>query len=103
MRQPKADNPIRPRDSPGMDGTNHPKKPQLTVCISMKVCVMIGSCTLDATHLWGEPFVGAGHARDQEARGHDPLLQISTAFSRIVTIIFLLSDMPIARVRCKPE
>jgi hypothetical protein len=51
----------------------------------MKVCVMIDSCVFDATHLLSEPSVcetyslapvGAGHARDQAARGHGPLLQV---------------------------
>jgi hypothetical protein len=46
--------------------------------------MLIDSRTFDATHLLGEPFVGAGHARDQAARGHGPLLQVSTAFSRII-------------------
>jgi peptide-methionine (S)-S-oxide reductase len=52
-----------------------------------------------AVHLLGKPFicetysrapVGAGHARDQAARGHGPLLQVSTAFSRIMPTIKLI-------------
>lgn len=43
-----------------------------------------------AVHLLGKPLVGAGHARDQAARGHGLLLQDSTAFSRVMLTIKLI-------------
>jgi hypothetical protein len=54
----------------------------------MKACVMIDSCAFDATHLLGESFVGAGHAREPIDRGHGPLLQVSTAFFRMMAVLF---------------
>jgi len=59
-------------------------KPQLTVCISMQVRMVIDSCVFDADHLPGEPAVGARPAREQSVRAQGALLQVSTAFFRII-------------------
>ena len=63
----------------------------------MKASVMTDSCTFDAPNLLVEPFVGAGHARDQVVRGHGPLLRVpgqkffgqaSTAIFRMMAVLF---------------